>query len=68
MSGKIQVACGGRILKFDAVTEKALRFVFSSEQFSASELAKAFPDFTWPQIASILSPLIREGFLVPEIQ
>jgi hypothetical protein len=68
ISGKIQIACGGRILKFDAVTEKALRFIFSSEQFSTNELAKAFPDFTWPQLASILSPLIREGFLVPEIQ
>ncbi len=62
-SGKVELICGGRRLMFDGKTERILRLVFSSDQFTGEELLASSKEMSWQTICSILLPLVREGFI-----
>lgn len=61
--GMIEVTIWGEVLKFSVISEKVLRYIFSTSTFTGNELLEFAPELSWTDIATVVTNLIQEGII-----
>lgn len=62
VSGKVRVACSGRLTTFPKEAETLLRFIYSRFFFTKQELFSADPLLSTETVLSVLHQLVGEGY------